>query len=158
MSNMRITEVIVQWLEEREWEERPEVDEDELTSTTSFSHKVGDFSVKCFLEAKEKAGFFKMFMYFFDSKVPEQRLGEVLAFVNAVNCMINVGALHLIEEDRVIRYYASVDVEDAAFEPQHISNMLGAGLGTMRYHLPQYMAICFGGKTAEEALQIEPEE
>lgn len=155
--SMKITDVIVKWLEEREWEERPEVDEEEQTSSTSFVHNVGDFSVKCFLDAKEKAGFFKLFMYFLDSKVPEKRLGEVLYFVNEVNQSLGIGALHLIEEDRVIRYFASIDVEDAAFEPKHISNMIGAGLGIMEYRLPQYMAICYGGKTAQEALEIEPE-
>lgn len=155
--SMKITDVIVKWLEEREWEERPEVDEEEQTSSTSFVHTVGDFSVKCFLDAKEKTGFFKVYMYFLDSKMPEKHLNEVLIFVNKVNCMLNVGALQLIEDDRVARYFASVDVENAAFEPQHISNILGAGLRTMEYHLPQYMAICYGGKTAQEALEIEPE-
>jgi sulfopyruvate decarboxylase TPP-binding subunit len=28
---------------------------------------------------------------------------------------------------------------------------------TLTYRLPQYMAICFGGKTAEEAVEIEAE-
>ncbi len=38
-----------------------------------------------------------------------------------------------------------------------IANMVGSGLRTLEYRLPQFMAICFGGKTAEEALEIEPE-
>lgn len=62
-----------------------------------------------------------------------------------------------IPDNRQLRFYAAIDVEDAAIEPQHISNMMGAGLRTMARCLPQFMAICFGGKTAEEALEIEPE-
>lgn len=158
MSNMRITEVIVQWLEGMEWEDRPEVDEEEQTSSTSFAHTVGeDFKVTCYVEAVEKIEFIKLFMYFTDSKIPESKMDEVIKFVNAVNVGIPIGHLAVVTDDRILRYYAGIDVEDAAFEPQHITNMLGAGLRALKYRLPQFMAICFGGKTAEEALEIEAE-
>ena len=63
-----------------------------------------------------------------------------------------MGQLQLFAENRMMRYYNAIDVEDAAFEPQHISNVLNAGISALRSTLPKYMAICFGGKTAEEVL------
>jgi len=72
------------------------------------------------------------------------------------NLVNGIGALTVMR-DRTLRYYAAIDVEDAAFEPQHISNLLGVGLRTMESRHPQFMAICFGGKSAEEAFEIEPE-
>lgn len=156
--SMRITDVVVEWLEFQEWEERPEVDEEEQTSSTSFGHKISDdFSVKCFFEAAEKACFIKFYMYFFDSKIPAAKVDEVIKFVNLVNSVNAIGSLAVIPDERVLRFYAAIDVEDAALEIQHLSNLLGAGLRTMEARLPQFMAICFGGKTAVEALEIEPE-
>jgi hypothetical protein len=156
--SMRITEVIVKWLEEMEWEERPEVDEEDQTSSTGFGHSVtDDFSVMCYLDATEKAGFIKLFMYFNDTKIPASKMDEVIKFVNLVNIGIPIGLLAVLPEKKVLRFYASIDVEEAALEPRHISNLLGAGLRAMEKRLPQFMAICFGGKSAEEALELEPE-
>ena len=154
----RITKVIQSWLKEMEWEEKPDIDDEENTSSTGFTYSVSDdFSVKCFLDAAEKAGFIKLFMYFLDSKIPESKITEVIKFANMVNIGIPIGHLAVITEDRQLRYYAAIDVDEAAFDTQHISNLIGAGLRTMKYRLPQFMAICFGGKSAEEAMEIEPE-
>jgi hypothetical protein len=156
--SMRITEVIVKWLEEQEWEERPEVDEEEQTSSTGFGHSISeDFSARCFLEAAEKAGFIKLYMYFDDSKIPASKLDEVIKYVNLVNVGIPIGLLSVLPEKKVLRFYAGIDVEEAVLEPQHISNLLSAGLRTFELRLPQFMAICFGGKTADEAMEIEAE-
>lgn len=153
----RITKVIQSWLKGQGWEEKPDINDENNTSSTLFVHSVGeDFSVKCYLDAAEEACFIKMYMYFLDSKIPESKIGEVTKFVNLVNLVNGIGVL-CVMRDRTLRYYASIDVEDSALEPQHISNLLSAGLRTMLARLPQYMAICFGGKTAEEAFDIEPE-
>lgn len=158
MSNMRITETIVNWLEEMEWKERPEVDKEKQASSTGFTYSVNDdFSVKCYLDAAEEAEFINLFMYFVDSKIPESKINEVIKFVNLVNVEIPIGHLAVIPDDRQLRFHAAIDVEEAALEPRHISNLIGAGLRTMERRLPQFMAICFGGKTAEEAMEIETE-
>lgn len=155
---MRINDVLVQWLENNEWEERPEANAEEQTSSIEFRHKIGDdFSASCYFEVDENTCFFKLFMYFLDSKIPEKKLDEVIKFVNLVNLTNSIGHLAVIPDDRILRYYAAIDIEDATIETQHISNLLGAGLGTMARRLPQYMAICFGEKTAEEAVSIEVE-
>ena len=156
---MRLTDVVVKWLEGEEWDERPDVDEENQTSSTSFSIQVSeDFSVKGYFDTNEKSCVIKLFLYFVDSKIPVSKLEEVLKWVNLVNIGLGIGQLAVIPDDRILRYYASIDVEDASLEPSHISNLMGAGFRVMEFRLPQFMAICFGGKTAEEALQIEPEE
>jgi len=80
-----------------------------------------------------------------------------LKWVNMVNIGTSLGYLAVVRNDRVLMYYAYIDVEDAGFEPAHIENILNAGIRTMKHRLPQFMAICFGGKTAEEALEIKPQ-
>jgi len=149
---MRLTETVAKWLKEQEWEERPEIDEEKQTSSTSFHYNTGDFTLKCWFDVAEELEVFKVYMYFFDTKVPHDRLDEVQKFVTAVTDHILLGSLHLIRDERVIRYYNAIDVENATFEPQHITNMLVAASNSMREWLPKYMAICFSDKSADEIL------
>ncbi len=154
---MRLTDVLREWLTSEEWEEQPEVDAEAGDSSTAFGFTVGDFSLECYFATHEQTGFFKLYMYNRDTKVPEKRLDEVLKFCNLMNCAIPVGTVHLLAEHRVIRFFASIDLENAAFEPVHISNLLAAGVRVMASTLPRFMAVCFAGKSAEEAMEMEIE-
>ncbi len=152
---MRLTNTLKQWLAEKEWSEEPEIDEEKQTSTTVSGITTGDFKLKLFFEVMEKGEVFKIYAYFLDTKVPEKKLDEVQKLITAVSSQMIVGTLHLLREERVIRYYGSIDVENAAFEPAHITNLLRAGLHTMEHNLPRYMAVCFGSKTADETLEMD---
>ena len=152
---MRLTETVNQWLKEQEWKEQPEIDEENQTSSTSFGFQAGDFSLKCWFDINEKLEVFTCLMYYFDTKVPESKLEEVQKFVSAVSMRLMLGNLQLMRDQRVIRHYNSIDVEGAAFEPQHITNMLAAGVNAMETRLPKFMAICFGGKTTDEVLAAD---
>lgn len=152
---MRLTNTVKQWLAEKEWSDEPEIDEEKQTSSTASGIMVGDFKLKLFIDAIEKGEVFKIYGYFLDAKVPEKKLDEVQRLITEISNQMMVGTLHLLREDRVIRYYGAIDVENAAFEPAHITNLLNAGLHTMENNLPRYMAVCFGGKTADEALEME---
>jgi hypothetical protein len=152
---MRLTETLKQWLKEQEWDDTPDIDDENQTSSTGFGFTVGDFNLNCWFDISEKAEVFKFFAYFNDTKVPEKKLDEVQRFVTAVSNGMVLGNVQLLPEKRTIRYYNAIDVENAAFEPAHIQNLLNAGLRTMEIRLPQYMAICFGGKTAEEVFAEE---
>ena len=155
---MRLTSTLQDWLQQKEWEEVPEIDEEAQTSSLSFDFSIDDFSLKCFFEVNEKSELFRLYMYFFNGKCPEQCLGEVQKFVTRVTDGMSIGNLHLRSEDRVIRAYAAIDVENASFEPAHIQNLLNACSSTLAASLPKYMAICFGGKTVEEVFAVNAAE
>ena len=152
---MRLTETLKQWLKEEEWTEEPEIDEEKQTSSTSFNFDLGDHTVNCWFEINEQQEVFKLYMYFLASKAPEDKLDEVQKFISAKSVDMLLGHLQLLRDERVIRYYNAIDVENASFEPAHITNMLNAGLTTMRNQLPNYITICFGSKTADEVLAEE---
>ena len=152
---MRLTNTLISWLKQEEWEEVPKVDEENQETSTGFEFGIDDFSLKCYFEANEQTEVFKFYMYFFNTKVPEKNLDEIQKLVNIASLSMLLGNIQLLRDERTIRYYNSIDVEDAAFEPAHISNMLSAGVSAMKLYLPKYMAICFGGKTAEQALAEE---
>lgn len=156
---MPLTDVIIEWLKEKEWEERPNIHEAGRDSTTEWFHKINeDFAVLCYLEADEDNGVIKLFMYFNDSKIPATKIKEATKFANLVNVITPIGHLAVVTGDsRVLRYYASIAMDGVQLETRHISNLLDAGFRTMESRLPQLMAICVGGKTAEEAIELEPE-
>ena len=148
----RLTGVLQQWLDEQGWEEKPEFNPENQISITSFGQTVDDFSLQGFFEISEEAEFFKYFLYFRCAKAPENRLDEVQEFVNAMGCDEGLGSLQLLRNERIIRYYNAIDVTDAAFVPAHITNVFNTSSRAMSNSLPMYMAVCFGDKTAEEAL------
>lgn len=152
---MRLTETLQQWLINQEWEDQPDINEEEQTSSTHFGFTVEDVNLGCFFDIMEKGQLFKLYMYCNDVKVPEKRMEEMQKFVCQYNTVFYMGQLQLNPETRVLRYYNAIDVEDAAFEPQHISNILNGGIAALRLTLPKYMAICFAGKTAEEVMAEE---
>ena len=152
-SKMRLTDVLQQWLTQEEWEEQPEVGEDGTSSSTGFGYGLGDFSLKCWFDVNETGEIFKIFMYYRDSKVPEKRLDEIRTLVTDYAPQMYSGTIHLLSDSRTIRYFNAIDVEGASFEPAHISGLLRAGGSTMSDFLPRFMAVCFGGKTAAEAME-----
>jgi hypothetical protein len=147
----------LQWLKAEEWEEQPEVDEENQSSSTSFAYAVDDFSLQCFFECNERGEVFKLVMYFLDTKVPEKRLDEVQKLVTATSFNMRIGSLQLLPDKRVVRFIGGIDVEAASFDPQHITNLMSAATHTMMWFLPRYIAVCFGGKTAEEAMAEDEE-
>lgn len=152
---MRLTETVVKWLEQQEWEERPDINDENQSSSTSFIYNLEDFNLHCWFEVSEKSEIFKVYMYFSDAKVPSDRFDEVKKFINGVNERLLLGSMHFSQNDRRIRYYNAIDVEDASFEPQHITNMLIMAASAMEKWLPEYMAICFGGKKTDEVFSEE---
>jgi hypothetical protein len=149
---MRLTNVVQEWFTERKWEEKPEYDEENQKSTIGFDWSIDDFGLKCFFEADEAMQTFKIFIYYAEPKVPEKRLEEVKRFVYLINNNSGFGQLNLLENDRVIRYYDAIDVENASFEPAHITNMVNAGVNILKFVIPKYMAVCFGSKSAADAM------
>lgn len=149
---MRLTSVLVEWLKENEWEERPEFDKERQCSTLSFSYQSGDFVQLCYFECFEESGLFQLYMYQEGIKCPEERLAEVKELAADLSRFLAVGRWSYIPERRDICFYASINVSDASFEPAHISNLLSSGSAACRDALPRFAAVYFEGKTAAEAL------
>jgi hypothetical protein len=155
---MRLTNTLKDWLKQKEWDELPEINEEANTSSLSFDYSIHDFNLKCFFEINENHEIFKLYMYFFSTKCPEKSLVEVQKFVTRISDDRYIGCLQLRSEERVIRAYAAIDVENASFEPAHIQNLMNACANIMAESLPKYMAICFGDKTAEDVFAVDVED
>lgn len=152
----RLTKVVRRWLKEMEWEETPQLDQATGISRTGFSYSPdeGDNPSTCYLEAWESQEVCKLFMYRFETRVPEDRLQECLVFANEMNNNRSVGfaSVDRFDEGSVIRFYVSIDVEDASFEPRHIHNLFQAGVNGIEVLMPHFVAICKDGKSAAEVI------
>ena len=87
------------------WEERPDINDEKQTSSTSFGYNIGDFSVDCWLDASEKLEIFKLYMYFSEPKVPFDRVDEITKFVSGVTNRLLMGSLQFLPEERVIQQF-----------------------------------------------------
>jgi len=153
MSDMRLTNIVTKWFEDQEWEERPDINEDENTSSSQFTYSTGDYSIVCFLDVNEKLGFFTIFSYYFDIKVPEKKIDEIKQLLALLNDgRFSMGSLYYREDHRIVYYKQAMDFENATFEPQHISNMLDAASAIMKLTIPKVLSICFSEKSAEQVV------
>lgn len=151
----RLTKVIQIWLNENGWEEKPDIDNENNTSSTSFSYQLDDYVLRGYLDANEDQEYVQVFMYYDDTEIPEERMEEVRNLIEILNLGSRFGSLHIIHESNVIRYYIAMDVGNATFEPQHITNMFAGGLSKMDFAIPRYMAVCFSGISAEKAMELD---
>ncbi len=147
----RLTDVVRAWLKEMEWDDEPELDNQNGKSSTSLSIGLEDYSVKVFCEVVEPIEVFQLFMYYFDLKITPKRIGAAREFVEQVNLgmLLGQGQIPISEDVGTLRYLSSVDVEQAAFEPRHISNMLFAAETFMKKRIPQIESICKGKSPAD---------
>jgi hypothetical protein len=152
---MRLASVMQQWLKENDLNNSFEADDKKNKATSSFVVTIDEVELSCYIETYEDVQWCKCFLYLADPKVPVKRVEEVGKYVAEINGYPVIGCLQLSEVERTVRFYGSIDVEDAAFEPAHINNLLNAGRRKMAKCVPQLMAVYFGGKTAEEVLAEE---
>lgn len=153
---MRILEVLNAWLAEVEWDDvKPEVDEEKKSASANFSYMVNDeFQCDGYFETREEAGLFQIFVYP-ELTLPPKRLNDIYELVNAINIAMPIGTFHVLAEKRRLRFYTGIDVEDAEISVAMIHNMMGAVGRQLGDRMPRIAAVCFGGKSVQEALDME---
>ena len=155
----RLTDVVREWIKLRSWEKPldTELDDMEGTSSTGFNVRSGDYEYTGYLDANERHEIFQLFLYPNETVIPAKRLEEANELMRQLNLKTWLGHFQIFIQDDGggrIRNYQAIDVEDAAFEPQHIQNMLDRATQNMGRCLPRLTAVC-DGKSAEEALSEE---
>ena len=84
-------------------------------------------------------------------------MDAVYELVNAMNVEMPIGTFHVLSEKRRVRFYAAIDVEDAEFSAAMIHNLMGAVGRQLADKLPRLAALCFGGKSVAEAMEMNVE-
>jgi hypothetical protein len=149
---IRLRYVLRQWLKLNGRDDHVEIYKDKTSA--SFTMNVADVELTAFIETFENVQWCKFFYYMMGNRIPENRLFEVKSYLAKINTLPLIGHLQLLEDDRLIRFYSSIAVEDASFEPNHIGNLLNNAIFRMEMVVPQIMAISFGDKSAQEILDV----
>ena len=148
----RLTDVVRDWFKAMEWEDIPELDKVSGISRTGFLVDAKGSECTCYLEAWEAHEICKLFMYCSDIEVPTDRVGECLVLANEINNNRALGYFTVVTlEKTMIRFYVSIDVEEATFEPRHIHNMYHAAITNMEIWIPKFLAVCNDRMSAADA-------
>ena len=91
--------------------------------------------------------------------VPDTKRPELALFLTAANYGIIIGNFEMDLEDGEVRYKTSLDVDGAALTPELLRAMVYNNVGIMDKYFPGIMAVVYGDKSIQEALnQIEGED
>jgi hypothetical protein len=106
-------------------------------------------------EAKSQFGVF----VYAQVKIPEKHRSAVAEYIARVNHRIYLGKCEIDMDDGDIRTVVTVDVEGSALSREMVGLMENVAHRTMDHHYPGLMAICYGNRSAVEALAAvdEPE-
>lgn len=85
--------------------------------------------------------------------IPEEHRVKVAEYITRANYGLRIGNFEMDMNDGEVRYKVSVDMEGGKLVHSMINNMVGASVSTMDRYFPGFMAICYAGKNAEEAIR-----
>ena len=147
---MSLFDVAVQWLKEDDWN-FTEHERENGDKWTRSGYTADNSKFELVLDAREDAQIFFVYVYF-PLKVPEKNRVAVAELVTRINYGIKIGNVELDMRDGEVRYKTSVDVEGSELVTKMVYNMVSASLSTSDTYFPAFMHICYGNKTAIEAL------
>lgn len=84
--------------------------------------------------------------------VPEQYRHEVSEFLTRANYGIIIGNFEMDFDDGEVRYKTSVDVEGGELTTGMVRQLTLYSVSTTDRYFPGIMAICYGGKSAQESV------
>ena len=146
----KLFDVAVEWLKEDDWSySESERDNGDKYTRSSYSGDNSKFDLV--LDAREETQIFFVYVYF-PLKVPEKHRLAVSELMTRINYGLRIGNFEFDMKDGEVRYKASIDVEGSELVTKMIHNMVRASLSTSNTYVPAVMHICYGNKTAIEAL------
>lgn len=148
----RLTDVVREWIKLQEWDDEPELDDVEGTSSTKFHFETDDNQYIAYFDVNEKYEIFRVYIYAIKLKIPAMRIEEANELARLISLSNSLGHVQILvgdDEDATVRYYHAIGIENASFEPGHVQNMFRLGGISMDLYAPQFASIC-EGKSAEE--------
>jgi len=144
-----ITYALMRWAKSLGFQDSIEIDPDgngaqwELTVESSNSK----IEYQCFFNTFEESGLITMSIYYLDHEIPAKNLSNAKDLILQSNLNCFVGQFQLANEDKFLRYYSAVDLEDIeAIDPRLIGNMFHAGNQFMGGFIDQFIKIAIKAK------------
>ncbi|MEY3880627.1 MAG: hypothetical protein RIQ94_1423 [Pseudomonadota bacterium] len=159
---MRLASKVQEWIDNREWEDRVEVDEENQRSRINFSYGINEQSFDLWFETDENKEQLELYLYF-PFKVKKDKLNDFVLLLNFIHSRSYIGGFCVLANRR-IQYRHFVDVENAEPSIETINNMVGAGSDIITSWFEELVLVALTGKTTKEVIDDlsdisdEPEE
>ncbi len=144
-----LTTVVRNYLDKDGW--NYEVSERNSHTVFSCGVTMKNANYRTIFDIKEARSQFGVFVYA-QVKVPERHRSAVAEYIARVNHRIYLGKCEIDMDDGEIRTVVTVDVTGSALSPEMVGIMENVAHRTMDHHYPGLMAICYGNRSAVEAL------
>lgn len=155
--NWRITDVVKEFIEENGINASMDIDEDESSSFAIFTTSSEVGSLRTVISVDENSGYFMMYVIYTDDTVPENKMNEVLKYINNANLHTKIGTFHVFKfEDRsLLRHYQGLLGDDMEISTSLIYNMLFEAVDAIKIRAPQLKQILHNNKSSDEVFGIK---
>ncbi len=150
MSEASLYEIVLSYLEERQWPVSPDPD----ASAVAFPVTGRNGSWLGFARTREKERQVLVHSVL-PQTVPEDRREAMMAFVTRANFGTVIGNFELDLDAGELRYKTSIDVEGATFEPSLLGPLLVANMAMVDRYMPGITSVLGGGNPTQAIREIE---
>ena len=144
-----ITYALMRWAKSLGFQDSIEIDPDGNGAQWELSVESSNSKIEyqCFFNTFEESGLITMSIYYLDHEIPAKNLSKAKDLILQSNLNCFVGQFQLANEDKFLRYYSAVDLEDIeAIDPRLIGNMFHAGNQFMGGFIDQFIKIAIKAK------------
>lgn len=144
----KILDTVEKWLKERDGK----YEKDKKNNLIKIRVEGDHTAYHMVFAAKEKEQELILYVMFPDD-IPESKRLAVAEYLTRANYGLPIGNFQLDMDDGELRFKVGVDITGSDLVPTMLSNMVfSVAQPTMDKFYPGIMAICYGDKSAEEAI------
>ncbi len=147
LNGWRAFAALSQFLHDDGW--RPQQLEDRTDFRAYFAGEHGD--IRCHAQIRIDLEQFLCYAIA-PLKVPETARPAVAEYITRANFGLRIGNFEMDYKDGEVRYKSSLDFEDEELTPSLIKHAIYPAVHTMDFYLPGLLAVMYGNKTPQEAI------
>ena len=148
---MRLADVVQEWVNYREWDDKVNLDDENQTSSLDFTYLIKDQSFKVWIETDEARDYLKIYIYA-PFNALSKKLTECAVLFNHINASSYWGALSVIDEKGTIRWRYVIDFEGTDPSVATINNAINVGSNLLENWFDEITEVALTKTTAQQII------
>jgi hypothetical protein len=149
---MRLADKVQEWLNEREWDDKINIDEENQASSLNFTFSIKDQGFNVWIETDEKREYFKVY-YYVPFNALSKKFNECTILFNEINKRSRAGAIYLHDNKGVICWRHIIDFEGTDPSIITIQNAFDAGASTLDAWFDEITEVALTKSSAQEIIE-----
>jgi len=149
---MRLADKVQEWLNDREWDDKINLDEENQTSSVNFTYGINDQPFNMYIETDEERDFLKFYFYAPFNALSKKNVDCAVLF-NHINLNTSSGSMTLNSETGRIRWHHIIDVEETDPSVITINNAFHAGSNSFKKWFDEITEVALTKTTAQEIIE-----